>query len=141
MRIGDNYVDKYRYSSCSIVCDGMVQGLGYFDLSGKNRSRNSDDKPIGILYIDFIASAPWNRKQIENRKYVGVGEALITHAINLSIDEDMDGRFGLHSLPQAENFYSNRCGMKDYGYDEEKKMKYFEMSTEQAAEWLSKFTK
>lgn len=141
-----DWINKYSYfsstigySGCAIVCDEKVQGVGYFDLSGEKRSRIVEDKPTGILYVEFIASAPWNRKQIENQKYAGVGEILVAHAIQLSMEEGMKGRFGLHSLSQAENFYRDKCGMTDFGYDDDKKMNYFEMSVDQADDFLSKF--
>lgn len=124
------------YSGCSLICDGEVQGLGYFDISEKYKSRIITEKPPALVYIELLSSAPWNRKQIADQKYAGVGVALITHAIKVSIDEDMNGRIGLHSLVQAEDFYRNTCKMTDFGIDEEKNMRYFEMSEEQAAEWL-----
>lgn len=125
------------YSGCSLICGGEIQGLGYFDVSEKYKSRIITVKPPGLVYVEFISSAPWNRKQIANQKYGGIGVALITHAIKISLDEGMNGRIGLHSLVQAEDFYRNTCKMKDFGIDEEKNMRYFEMSEEQAAEWLS----
>ncbi|GBE09354.1 hypothetical protein BMS3Abin11_02487 [bacterium BMS3Abin11] len=125
------------YSGCSIICGGEIQGLGYFDVSEKYSSRIITEKPTGIVYIKFISSAPWNRKEISNQKYGGIGIALITHAIKISIDEGMDGRIGLHSLPQAEGFYKITCNMKDFGIDDNNKMRYFEMSQERATEWLS----
>jgi len=124
------------YSGCSLICDGNIQGLGYFDISEKYKSRIITEKPPALVYVEFISSAPWNRRQISNQKYGGIGVALITHAINISISEGMDGRIGLHSLPQAEDFYRNTCKMKDFGIDEDKRMRYFEMTQEQAAEWI-----
>ena len=139
---GDKYKElsnTFGYSSCTLTCDAAIQGLGYFDeTSGRHKSRIITNKPTGILYIEFIASAPWNRKQIANQLYAGIGEVLITHAIELSFAEGLNGRIGLHSLPQAEHFYQNKCGMQDFGIDPAKKMKYFEMSHEQATEWLAK---
>lgn len=38
----------------------------------------------------------------------GVGTALVTAAVALSEDEGFKGRIGLHSLPQAEDFYRRR---------------------------------
>jgi len=124
------------YSSCALVCDGNIQGLGVFDITEKYKSRIITEKKTGVVYIEYIATAPWNRKQINNQMYGGIGLALVTHAINVSFDEGMEGRIGLHSLPQAEGFYKNVCNMEDFGIDADKNMRYFEMSHEQAADWL-----
>lgn len=128
----------FGYSSCALICNQQIQGLGYFETSETHKSRIITDKPTGVLYVEFIASAPWNRKQIAKQQYAGIGEALITHAIDLSFAEDLNGRVGLHSLPQAEDFYLTKCGMQDFGIDAGKEMRYFEMSHEQANEWLAK---
>ncbi len=46
---------------------------------------------------------------------------------------------GLHSLPQANGFYANTCGMTDLGpdpgYDN---LRYFEMTPEQAQVFIAK---
>ena len=48
------------------------------------------------------------------------------------------GRVGLHSLPQAEPFYRDVCGMTDLGEDpNEYDLRYFEMTEAQAARFLS----
>jgi len=132
------YSSHLGYSSCCLVCDDKIQGIGFFDHSENFKSRIIKDKTMGIVYVECIATAPWNRKKIESQRYAGVGEVLITYAIEVSLDEGMNGRIGLHSLPQAEKFYNEKCNMEDFGIDTDKNMKYFEMSEQQAAEWLSK---
>jgi len=128
----------FGYCGCALICNGMTQGLGYFDILQKHKSRISTDKVISIIYVEFIATAPWNRNKIERQLYVGVGLTMIYHAINISFGEGLDGRIGLHSLPQSEKFYEEKCGMTDFGPDELKHgMHYFEMSSEQAMVFLS----
>jgi hypothetical protein len=59
-------------------------------------------------------------------------------AIQLSIDEGNLGRIGLHSLPQADAFYS-RCGMTDMGPDTNYPkfpLRYFEMTETQASSFM-----
>lgn len=134
----DYFSSRLGYSSCCLICDDKIQGIGFFDHSENFKSQIIEDKTKGIVYVEYIATAPWNRKEIESQRYAGIGEVLITYAIEISIEEGMNGRIGLHSLPQAEKFYKEKCCMEDFGIDADKKMKYFEMSEEQAAEWLSK---
>ncbi len=134
----DYYSSHLGYSSCCLVCDDKIQGIGFFDHSENFKSKIKNSKSMGIVYVECIATAPWNRNKIERQQYAGVGEVLITYAIEVSLDEGMNGRIGLHSLPQAEKFYREKCNMEDFGIDADKNMKYFEMSEEKAAEWLSK---
>ena len=62
---------------------------------------------------------------------------MIAAAIHLSLAEEFSGRVGLHSLPQADDWYSRGCGMTDLGPDPAvQNLRYFEMTPEQAAEFL-----
>jgi len=70
----------------------------------------------------------------------GIGTVLVAAAVQLSIDEGNKGRIGLHSLPQADSFYRDRCGMTDLGpdasYDPKVPLRYFEMTEAQATSYL-----
>jgi len=92
-----------------------------------------------IVYIDLIATAPWNRPRLVKKaaRYKGVGRALIAEAINLSYQLEFNGRLGLHSLPQSQSWYRDVAKFTDLGYDDEKRMQYFEVSEAQAAAFLS----
>lgn len=132
----------FGYSGCALLCNGMTQGLGYFDTLEKYKSRISTDTVLGVVYVEFIATAPWNRSQIVKQQYAGTGLALIHHAINISFEEELNGRIGLHSLPQSNYFYKTKCEMTDFGPDPDKEnMHYFEMSHDQAMIFLSKVNK
>ena len=50
-----------------------------------------------------------------------------------------NGRIGLHSLPQSEEFYL-RIQMTDFGADEDhnEQLRYFEMTEEQARQFKAK---
>jgi len=55
-----------------------------------------------------------------------------------SEDEGFKGRLGLHSLPQADNFY-RKIGMTDLGQDASyQNLRYFEMTSEQARAFFEK---
>lgn len=104
------------------------------------RCRISSQANKHLVYVEYLEVAPWNRRLAAGgTTYKGVGKVLIAAAIQLSIDEGNRGRIGLHSLPQADDFY-NRCGMTDLGPDAaypKFPLRYFEMTEAQAKSFLS----
>ncbi|MCK1541822.1 GNAT family N-acetyltransferase [Bradyrhizobium sp. 179] len=121
----------------SIVAQGETQGLAQVDLTKAAREANQRGKPL--VYLDYLEVAPWNRPDLANAPRLrGVGTALITAAVALSEDEGFKGRLGLHSLPQADNFY-RKIGMTDLGQDTAyQNLRYFEMTSEQARAFFEK---
>ncbi|MBK8035700.1 MAG: hypothetical protein IPK22_00985 [Verrucomicrobiaceae bacterium] len=91
-----------------------------------------------LVYVEFLATAPWNRKEIRNpRQHGGVGEILIEAAIRLSLEYELEGRIGLVSLPGAEGFYRHVVKMTDLGPDpHHQDLIYFEATPEQAQAFL-----
>jgi hypothetical protein len=85
-----------------------------------------------------LESAPWNLKQSTNTpRFIGVGTALIAEAIRIGVEAGLNGRVGLHSLPQAEGFYSHRCRMTRVGIDPNYfDLPYYEYLDHQATDWL-----
>src|SRR3989442_10219041 len=83
-----------------------------------------------IVYVEFVATAPWNRPEIQTPpRYRGAGTAMVTAAIELSYRLGCRGRMGLHSLPAAEPFYRETCGMTELGHDAaHENLMYFEMT-------------
>ncbi len=123
------------YPGFSIVAQGMTQGLAQVDLT---RSARADDHAgKSLAYVDYLEVAPWNRSDLGNvPRLKGVGTALLTAAITLSFDEDFKGRLGLHSLPQADDFY-RRSGLIDLGPDAAYQgLRYFEMTEDRARAFL-----
>lgn len=98
-----------------------------------HRCQLPDQAGQHLAYIEYLESAPWNRKVIQDPpQYRGVGSALLAAAIKLSLDEGFKGRFGLHSLPQAAAWYTH-IGLTDMGPDANaRSMHYFEATAEQA---------
>ena len=114
------------FRSFAVVCNGELQGLMVV-----RDTLNAAGMPI--IYVELLATAPWNRPEISRPpRYRGTGRVLIAAAVTLSRAEGYGGRIGLHSLPAAEPFYRNKCGMTDLGMDAAKGMVYFEMSEAQA---------
>ncbi len=123
----------------SIVCDGLTQGMMIVD-TVKHRGRLEDQRGQHLVYVEFVENAPWNRpKLFDPPRYRGVGSILIRAAVALSEELEFHGRIGLHSLPQANDFYANACGMTDLGIDPDHEgLRYFEMSPENAQAFIAK---
>ena len=123
----------------SIVCDGLTQGMMIVD-TVKGRCRIDSQEGQHLVYVAFVENAPWNRAELFSPpRYRGVGSILIKTAVVLSEELEFFGRIGLHSLPQANDFYANTCGMTDFGADPEYEgLRYFEMTPEQARAFVAK---
>jgi len=121
----------------SVAALGETQGLAQVDLTKTCRESNQRGKPF--VYLEYLEVAPWNRPKLGAAPRLrGVGSALITAAIALSEDEGFKGRLGLHSLPQADDFY-RKIGMTDLGQDVAyQNLRYFEMTSEQARAFFEK---
>ena len=127
------------YPAFSIVCDGVTQGMMIVDATTK-RCRIDGQRGKHLVYVEFLEAAPWNRPELVTPpRYRGIGSVLIRAAIALSEQEEFKGRIGLHSLPQANSFYANTCGMTDLGIDPNYEgLRYFEMTQEQAEAFVAK---
>ena len=137
-----DWVNKYlklktpNYERYALECESITQGLMLLEL---DCHRCHLDAGKNLVYIDYLATAPWNRPSIQNPPdYKGVGTALFTLAVKRSFDLDYKGRLGLHALPLAEAFYT-KLGMVDFGYDSDKQnLKYFELSSDKALEIMGR---
>lgn len=122
------------YQMLGIECEGEMQGLMLIGTAGK-LCRIAVQTGKQLVYVHFLATAPWNDRDFTpDPRYGGVGKIFLASAIQLSIDNGFKGRIGLHSLPQAEAFYSG-CGMTDVGPDPSpgaQNLRYYEMTPEQA---------
>jgi hypothetical protein len=120
------------YHSFAITCEGELQGLMLASDLRSARLEAQFGKPI--VYVEFLATAPWNRPEIQNPpRYRGVGTVMVTAAVELSWELGYRGRTGLHSLPAAETFYREVCRMHALGKDSaHQDLMYFEMTEKQA---------
>ncbi|MBX3415809.1 MAG: hypothetical protein KF708_24205, partial [Pirellulales bacterium] len=88
----------------------------------------------------YLETAPWNwsiPELSQTGEYRGLGTLLFREAVKLSLEEEFQGRVGLHALPQAESFYREVCGMRDLGLDKSKEgLRYFELSPADARRFL-----
>lgn len=128
---------QLQWNSYAVRCNGKTQGLMFIDLL--RRCRHASQLNEHLVYIDLVSTAPWNRARlVSNPLYRGVGIVLITEAILQSLDEDFDGRIGLHALPGSEPWYRQELNMESLGPDPTYHgLHYFEMTKDRATEFLS----
>jgi hypothetical protein len=129
------------YRMFGIKADGEWQGLLLAKGVGYQARIGAPGRDV--VYVDFVESAPWNwREDKAGRvaRFKGVGPQLIDLAIRWSIDLGMKGRVGLHSLPQADSFYRDKCGCTDLGIDPKYQppLRYFEFTEAQALDFIGR---
>jgi hypothetical protein len=120
------------YRTFALVCRGELQGMMMINDLVSARLPEQFGKPL--IYVEFVATAPWNRPEVQSPpRYRGAGQVFILTAVEASRDAGFKGRVGLHSLPQAEGFYEQRCGFTRLGRDSShENLIYFEMTKPQA---------
>lgn len=94
-----------------------------------------------MLYVEYVGVAPPNQPEpVGERMIAGVGTLLVITSLQLSVMLGCDGRVGLHSKPDVEDFYRKR-GFDEVGYDQtdDGTWLYFEMSPEGARLQLRQF--
>lgn len=125
----------FGYRFCGILVGTEMQALMLREDTFA-RAKHPDQRGKPIVYIPFLAVAPWNDREIvPTPAYRGCGTILLREAIEHSHSIGNKGRVGLHSLPQAEIFYRDRCKMIDMGLDpdpDHQGLRYFEFTSEAA---------
>lgn len=113
-----------RFEAYAIEVDDLTQGLMLLETQW-HRSQTPQRYPL--VYIEAVATAPWNRRNLEDPPYLrSVGRSLLLFARQRSVELGYGGRVGLHSLPEVEGFY-RRNQMPEYGADPDKEgLVYFE---------------
>lgn len=73
-----------NYKKYALECGQIAQGLMMLEIDF-HRSRLETRQ--NIIYVDFLAAAPWNRFSIENPPtYKGIGSALFNFAVLRSFE-------------------------------------------------------
>lgn len=129
--------NEREWRSFALVCEEETQGLMLAKLRVSCRLEENNGQEL--IYIDLVATAPWNRPAfVDVPRYKGVGSMMIKAAIELSNEEGYNGRIGLHSLNSATGFYK-RCGMVTIGPDSNYgNLPYYEMTVESAQKFLER---
>lgn len=120
-----------------IKCGGHLQGLMKVDTGTLERCRIDAQKGQDLVYVDYVETAPWNIPEYmealgREALYSRVGVRLMKAAVQLSIDNELKGRIGLHSLQDADAFY-RKIGMTPLMRDPTKQnLLWFEFTPEAA---------
>ncbi|MEX0867650.1 MAG: hypothetical protein WD030_09845 [Pirellulales bacterium] len=134
-----HYSAQLSYEFLAVECQQETQGLMIVNTIRRCRLPQQTNKHL--VYVEYLEVAPWNRPHVTvDPKYRLVGTVMLAAAIQLSIDDGNKGRIGLHSLPQADTFYRDRCGMTDLGPDASifGNLHYFEMTEQQATQFMQR---
>jgi hypothetical protein len=128
------------FESFAVEAWGVTQGLMLVSLNA--RARAAGQQNAHLVYVELVATAPWNREGLTERpKYKGIGRLLLAAAVSLSVNQEFGGRVGLHALPQSESWYGQICGMTDLGLDATHQgLRYFEMTEAQAKAFVGRNT-
>jgi len=100
--------------------------------------RESVFQKVDIFYIQYLSSAPWNRKSaLHERQYKGIGNEILKHVQYYFLKKHhYSYGFSLHSLPQSQAFYEH-LGMKNFPeYNDANGLFFYEMSKENAISFL-----
>ncbi|MCY4152241.1 MAG: hypothetical protein OXE94_08430 [Aestuariivita sp.] len=134
--------DPFLYDIFALECGGNTQAL-LLTCKGSTDcfSRHPEHPKADMVYVEFLATAPWNRPRLVAEPiYKGAGRVLIGTAVSLSLGEEFGGRIGLHSLLGSEKFYRDAIGMTDLGVDVDgphKGLRYFELPESQVTDFLT----
>lgn len=121
-----------------VIADESGRLRGLMTLRARLLSRKNPGREL--VYTERIAIEPESRiAQKPMRELLGLGSALLAHAVQRSIDRGLGGRVGLHALedPNTEVFYK-RAGMDPMFRDPDGNELYFEFSDEAAQAFLEK---
>jgi len=58
------------------------------------------------IYVNFLATSPWNLLQESEKKQKGSGTRAITEMVKISMEKGYDGVIKLYALGDAKDFYS-----------------------------------
>lgn len=110
---------------------GIIDGEGNLQAAFKYATKKDR------LYIDLLATSPWNITPDDPRRVKGAGTQAIVEAIKLSKKKGFKGRVALTPLSDAEPFYEKlgfRVAANRIGYE-------WELSPEKADDLLRKLGK
>lgn len=118
--------DEYRWFF--IVVNNIPQAACL--LYHPKRSKLSE---ADVFYIEYIAVAPWNRKNpMAPSQFKGVGGLLIKAVINFGVEKlAFNHGFSLHALPRAVWFYE-KIGMQHIEAYDKDVLRFFEMPNDVA---------
>lgn len=116
-----------------LIADGNPQGACMIYHPKKSAFEEGD-----IFYIEYVAVAPWNRKNpMGSRVFKGIGSLLIKAAIQYATEVlHLKHGFCLHALKRAAPFYAG-IGMRPEPSLDKPHLQYFEMLDKAAADFMA----
>ena len=126
------YTDEFEWFFLSI--EEEVQGICII-----RHPCDSELSENNIFYIEFIATAPWNRyNPYQPKKYSQIGSNLIFCILAFAVDHlKLHCGCNLHSLPKAERFY-DKLGMQKLDNLSKGQMSFFELPEENALKLIGR---
>ena len=102
------YDDQYNW--CFLLVDGIPQGACLI-----YHPKMSVDNQNKIFYVEYVASAPWNRPNIlAQPRFRGIGTKLLKAILKYSLNiHQLKTGFSLLALPKAEGYYQ-KIGMNHF---------------------------
>lgn len=127
-----HFTDEYIWFF--LVSEGVPQGACLIKYPKKSAFEERN-----IFYIEYIATAPWNRiNPMSERRFNGIGSILIKAAIKHAKSKlGLGCGFSLHALAKAISFYEKIGMLQEEKYDKPQ-LKYFEMLENTGAEYVEK---
>jgi len=128
------------YDFFALECQGTIEGLMLTE-SVCHRAEIPPDEGKPILYIEFIEAAPRNTVVLNDISfYRDIGTRLIEGAVNFSMEQGFEGRVGLLTLSQAEQFY-RKMGFEKVRFDSKERLYYYERTAKTSKQLLDKGNK
>jgi hypothetical protein len=93
---------------------------------------------VDIFYVQYLSSAPWNRKSsLHERLYTGIGNEILKQVQYYFMKKHhYSYGFSLHSLPQSQNYYEHIGMVNIPEYNDEKGLLFYEINKENTISFL-----
>jgi hypothetical protein len=129
-----NFNSVPDFSVFALDQNGLAQAFMLIRSGHVVRCDNGHRRPL--VYVNFLEVAPWNKPTAPHRAFQGLGPILLRIACDISIQRGYNGRVGLHSVAEAEDFY-RRIGFQVFDCPSEYNELYMELSGPEARKLLS----
>ena len=121
--ISDNIIEEGSRKNARLI--------GLQDKAGNLQAMAKYSKKSDHIYVDYLATAPWNFSSNDSRRVKGAGAGAIVELINLSVQSGKKGKIKLVALDGAVPFYKHlgfkaTGGISEYVLTPENAMKVLE---------------
>ncbi|MCY2965429.1 MAG: hypothetical protein NT069_17645 [Planctomycetota bacterium] len=114
MEIAGKHRSWKKACACLRTADSWIQSAIAYDLHGSSLL----DKGDGCVFVDFLATAPWNRPRITSLPlYRGCGTELLVHVVAESYSNGLHGRVALIPIEDDVVEYYEDFGFRTTGVE------------------------